>query len=204
MTMNRRPYTRRVGRRSERAFTLIEVLVAAAILAVLAGVAVPVATGISRKAKVAATKSEMASLAKALRAHGTDVGFDPKKVAWGRFPAEVKGKRAYATILGADLDEDAAGIGWDPVARSGWNGPYMSSDLVSADADGDGKDETIRSYQADAWGRYYVYTNRDGNGKPVKTGAPLRVVRLLSGGPDLDPATAADNIELSVYKGKIY
>ena len=190
--------------RGRAGFTLIEVLVAAAILAVLAGVSIPVVAAISRKAKVAATKSEMAGVAKALRTYAKDVGFKPSRVKWGRFPPEARGKGKYKTILGLDLEKDTGGVGWDPVARRGWNGPYLAGETTSADADGDGRPETVRDYQVDAWGRYYIYLNRDDGGHFVGKKDKTRVVRLVSGGPDHDPGTAGDNIELTVFRGPIY
>jgi prepilin-type N-terminal cleavage/methylation domain-containing protein len=264
-------YKRKTG------FTLIEILVAIAILAVLAGVALPVYNHVSVKAKISATKSEMKNIAKAIRAYAKDMPYDPKKPRWGRFPPEAPGEDGYPTVLGLDLeewsgssggsvsgkgrwfgisksskgkkergheedehgeeeeeDEDddhhdgkdeerhddddegdspgdgggsgswGSGTGWDPVLRQGWNGPYLVGDLEVTDADGDGEPEKVRSYQVDAWGRYYIYTNRDPDGKLVGLGTKTRVVRLVSGGPDRDPSTEDDNITLTIYRGPIY
>ncbi len=185
------------GRRARAGFTLTEVLVAVAVLAVLAGAAVPVTGKVLRAGRISATKQEMAGLAKAIRAYGTDYGHSPARLMWGRFPAENTGGGAYPAILGRDLEEDLAGVGWDLAYRQGWNGPYIQGEDVTTDAAGVGTPVTVRSYQIDAWDRYYVYRNQGGTGAE-------RTVSLVSGGPDRDPATAADNIEVIIFRGPVY
>ncbi|MBU1702398.1 MAG: prepilin-type N-terminal cleavage/methylation domain-containing protein [Candidatus Eisenbacteria bacterium] len=184
--------------------TMIELIVAVAILAVLAGVSIPVTQGVLRKAKINSTKSEMASLSRSILTHAKDVGYKPARVEWGRFPSEKAGNGKYKTILGADLEEDLFSLGWDPVTRRGWNGPYVTGETVNGDADGDGNEDTARSYQIDGWGRYYIYSNRDGKGNTVGLNDEERVIILISGGPDMDPQTTDDNITLEVFRGPIY
>lgn len=186
------------------AFTMVELLVALAVLAVLAGVAVPVTMQQLGKAKRQSTRSEMDHVAEAIRAYAADRGYDPKSPRWGRFPPEVKGKGKYATILGPDLEVDASGAGWHPVLRKGWNGPYITSERTRTDADGKGAALDVAAYQVDGWGRYYIYRNRNGSGSAVKKSDAERVVTLTSGGPDRDPSTAADNVVLTIYRGPIY
>jgi prepilin-type N-terminal cleavage/methylation domain-containing protein len=190
------PFRRK--RRDHRAgFTLVEVLVAVAILALLAGAAIPVTTKVLRDGRISATKQEMAGLAKAIRAYGTDYGHAPSRLTWGRFPAEYPGGGAYPTILGLDLEQDVAGVGWDMAYRRGWNGPYIQGEDVTTDAAGLGTPVTVRSYQVDAWDRYYIYQNQGGTGTE-------RTVTLLSGGPDRNPATAGDNLQVTVFRGPTY
>ena len=43
-----------------------------------------------------------------------------------------------------------------------------------------------------------------GNGNSVGLSDDERVITLTSGGPDMDPATADDNISLEVFRGPIY
>jgi type II secretory pathway pseudopilin PulG len=173
------------------------VLVAVAILALLAGAAVPVTTKVLRSGRISATKQEMAGLAKALRAYGTDYGHAPSRLQWGRFPAESSGGGAYPAVLGRELELDVNGVGWDMAYRRGWNGPYIQGDDVTTNAAGLGSLVTVRSYQVDAWDRYYIYRNEGGTGTE-------RTVKLLSGGPDRDPATVGDNIEVIVFRGPTY
>jgi prepilin-type N-terminal cleavage/methylation domain-containing protein len=184
--------------------TLIELIVVVAILGALAAVVIPITTTTLLKGESSATRSEMASLGKILREHARDVGYRPVRVRWGGFPPESPGQGAYGTVLGLDLEEDLAGLGWDPVVGRGWNGPYIAGDIFRVDADGDGTEEEVRSYQVDSWNRYYIYRNRDQDGGSVGHGDSLRIVTLLSGGPDRDPGTVADNIEVTVFRGSIY
>lgn len=192
------------GRGGRTGLTLIELVVAAAVLAVLAGISVPVTGHILRASREAATKREMAALAEALRAYAQDRPFAPDRLRWGRFPPEAPGSGAYATILGLDLEEDLQGLGWDLQFMQGWNGPYIRSDAAIVDPDGGGVTRTVRSHQVDAWGRYYVYRNRNASGGFVSRVNDERVVTLVSGGPDRDPATPGDNLEIVVHRGKAY
>lgn len=192
---NRRP-PRRAARGRAGGFTLTEVLVAVAVLAVLAGAAVPVTAKVLRSSRIGATKKEMAGLADGLRAYGTDYGQAANRVKWGRFPPETSGGGAYATVLGRELEADVAGVGWDYVYRQGWNGPYVQGGSETVDATGTGVSATVRSYQVDAWGRYYIYRNR--------VAGSQREVSLESGGPDRDPSTPSDNIRTVVYRGETY
>ena len=68
---------------------------------------------------------------------------------------------------------------------------------MSTDAAGLGAPVTVRSYQVDAWDRFYVYRNEGGLGAE-------RTVTLQSGGPDRDPATVGDNIDVIVFRGPTY
>jgi prepilin-type N-terminal cleavage/methylation domain-containing protein len=184
--------------------TMVELIVAVAIIAVLAGVSIPVTQGLMRKAKVSATKSEMSSLSKSILTHAKDVGYKPARVQWGRFPSEASGSGSYTPILSVGLEEDTFSVGWDPVTRRGWNGPYVTSEVVTGDANGDGTEDTALSYQVDAWGRYYIYKNRDGNGNSVGLNDDERVITLTSGGSDVDPTTTDDNITLVIFRGPVY
>ncbi len=177
-----------------RGFTLTEILAAVAILAVLAGIAVPVTARVVRAGRISATKQEMAGLARALRAYGEDYGHSPERALWGRFPPECAGAGAYGSVLGRELEEDVAGAGWDMAYRKGWNGPYVQGENEAADASGTGVAAVVRSYQVDAWGRYYLYRNE-------ASGLTARTVTLTSGGPDRNLATAGDNLTVEVYRG---
>jgi len=185
-------------------FTLVEILVALAVMAVLAGISIPVTAHQLNKAKTNSTRKEMSGIGESIRAYATDVGFDPGAVIWGRFPAEVKGPGKYKTILGLELLESPAGSAWNAALRKGWNGPYVSPDQVRTSPDGQAAESNVLSYQVDGWGRYYVYRNRNAAGKKVKKTDTEREITLISGGSDRNPSTAADNITVIVYRGAIY
>jgi type II secretory pathway pseudopilin PulG len=190
--------------RGAAGLTLVELVVIVAVLAVLAGVSLPVASSVMRKVRTDSTKAEMADLAKAIRGYAADVGFDPQQVKWGRFLPEEKGQGNYKTILSLGLESDLKNRGWNPVLKKGWNGPYVTAATESTDADGDGTPESVRGYQVDSWGRYYLYRNRNDKGAVVTSKDTVRIVEIVSGGPDRDLKTAADNLEVQVFAGPIY
>lgn len=184
--------------------TMIELLVTLAVLAVLSGIAVPVVTHQLEKSKANSTRSEMGNLGKALRAYASDVGFDPNDVVAGRFPPEVPGPGRYRTILGADLEINQTGSGWNAALHKGWNGPYVSPERIHCDPSGDGSETDVAAYLVDGWGRYYIYLNRNPQGRRVRSSDSERVITLVSGGPDRDPRTTADNTTLVVYRGSVH
>jgi type II secretion system protein J len=183
-------------RLSPSGFTMIEIVVAVAILLILSGIAIPVSSSVVRSARISASKREMAGLAEALRAYGKDYGQAAARASWGRFPPETTGSGAYASILGRELETDVDGVGWDLVYRQGWSGPYIEGNDETTRPAGTGALVPVRSYQTDAWGRYYTYRNQISGAE--------RTVTLISGGPDRDPATTSDNIQVLVYRGPTY
>lgn len=107
------------GRHRRRGFTLIEVIVAVAIVAVMAGAITPVVYRQVNEARRDATASELAALQRGLLDFYADTG---------RFPSEAEG----LTALVVD-----PGVG-------GWQGPYVAGgaqrlvDAIAADAFGRG------------------------------------------------------------------
>lgn len=194
----------RTRRREADGFTMVEMITVVAILVVLAGISVPVGSRLLSKGAISATKTEQAALGKALLAYAQDFNYDGTGVQWGRFPAETAVGGGAATVLGTELESDLAGQGWDPVLRHGWNGPYLTAQPETVDGDGDGATEALRSYQVDAWGRYYRYRNRRDDGAFVTSTSDTRVVTLESGGPDRNFNTAGDNLVYQVYSGRAY
>lgn len=110
---------RRIG--GSRAFTLIELLVVIAILAILSTFIMGAIGGAKNKARVAIASSQIKSLATALEAYNTDVGFyprDPANTAAGDIPhllfAALNNKPTRALGGGPNspyFDADNNGIG---------------------------------------------------------------------------------------------
>ena len=194
---------RDTARSSKRGFTMVELVAVVAILLLLAGISVPVGSRLLSKGAIQSTRTEEANVGKALVAYAQDFHYDGA-VTWGRFPAETNVGGGAATGLGTDLESDLAAQGWNAVLRQGWNGPYITAQAITTDGDGNGTTETLRTYQVDAWGRYYRYLNRKSNGGFVTSPSDTRVVQLVSGGPDRNFATAGDNLVYQVYSGRAY
>lgn len=190
-------------RRACRGMTIIELVIALAIVAILAGISLPALTTTLRRSKVNSTRAEMTAIGKSMRAYAEDRGFDSSDFASGRWPDEHAGAGSYPTILGDELESDTDGTGWNPVLRQGWNGPYITGESVETQPTGVGTPATVRSYQIDAWDRYYVYRNRDATGGAVGSEDAVRVVELISGGPDRTMNTE-DDLSLTVYRGPVH
>lgn len=88
------------------AFTLIELLVVILIIAILAALIVPKVIGKTADAKIAAAKSDLATLSEALQGFRLDCG---------RYPSEDEGLAALQTAP-SDL-------------QGKWKGPYLTSNI---------------------------------------------------------------------------
>ena len=95
--------------RNRPGFTLVELLLVLAILAILAGIIVPRMTGYSDRARIAATQTETASISTALHAYEVDNGSYPNRSA---------GLQALIT---------------KPHDAANWKGPYLHENKVPLD-----------------------------------------------------------------------
>ncbi len=167
---------------NRRGFTLIEVIVVAAIIAILAGILVPMIFNQIDEAKITRAAADCKSIQTAIMAFRKDTGKWPA-YAGGTYPCTTTVDGILATVLTTDGGNQPtiAGAGWDtsgslrlailvneasacyPVPSSttvpGWKGPYANA------------------FSADPWGnKYYV------NAKDFETpGVPVWVI---SAGPD--------------------
>jgi general secretion pathway protein G len=132
------------GRR--RGFTLIELMLVMIILAILAGIAVPIIIGQRKKANINAAKAQVGMIASALQGYDADNG---------QLPTESQGLQALVVKPDSASDEwhrylDKA-IPLDP-----WGNPYQYKvpgnhggefDVYSMGPDGqDGTDDDIGSW----------------------------------------------------------
>jgi len=148
----------------QRGFTLVEIMVSVAILAIMAGVMVPLLGSVWLSNEKTETREKMAALKRAM------VG-DQRLVQ--------NGIRMHYGFVG-DNGELPPAIG-DLVSNSGsfanWNGPY----LVGAFDPND--------YYRDAWGHNLVYSRQ---APPLLVGGQTIVATLASLGPDGLAGTSDD------------
>jgi len=142
----------------KKGFTLIEMVVVVAIIALLAGLLTPLLFNYLDDANEAATREEMASIRTAMMSYYEHVNkWPPTWVTDGS--AEVfSGLKMLAvtqTTRGYLLPCDSSGktyayaapeSGYDPSKGSGWNGPYIA----------EGQEEGL---YRDAWDQKYAYVS---------------------------------------------
>ncbi len=141
--------------RRRRGFTLMELLIVIAIMAILAGLLVPVIFYVQKQAKISATKAEIGGLKTALAQY--DFSF-------GQFPPDTSA--TAAGVIDAQLDKSSEILVYylctefkmNPtrphhVKASANAGPFYTVDHDKfVDTDGDGFREL-----PDPWGRLYEY-----------------------------------------------
>ena len=142
-----------------RAFTLIELLMVIAIIAILAAITFGVVKGVNERAAIGQAKAELASLAQALEAYKLQYGDYPQTVAADVFLQSLIGKKGPngANITGKNLIEVAKFT----LSTTGGD-PFVTSTL----------------YLLDPWGRQYNYYYK----ATSSWTAPSYV--LMSAGPD--------------------
>jgi prepilin-type N-terminal cleavage/methylation domain-containing protein len=195
----------------KKAFTLIELLIVVAIIAILAAIAVPNFLEAQTRAKVSRTKSDQRTLATAIEAYRVDNNAGPTDAGNGAGGIW----RPYANPPGNRLTDPRPNysIGFElttPIA-------YITSIASLVDPF---KVGNLREYEADPnlWGRQFynfsniAYRNKAGNVQPF-TAYPILAVfmgdwALMGAGPDKYvnnlPGINRDFSSTSIPRGKAY
>lgn len=152
--------------RTERGFTLMEAAIAIAVIAILAGTAIPFALKNLNQAKEQRARTEMKLLFEACFG-ATDRVVPNARHDWGQAWALAAG----ATVNLAKLTNRLAAPAPNPPAfnlngapfRWGWNGPYWN-----------GAVRTVAGQQApsDPWGRPYLMSGAGGNAYQIRCTGP--------------------------------
>jgi len=165
--------------RSRCGFTLIEILVAAAILVLLSAALVPLVVTQVQKGRVGRTQSESRNVSLAFLQYHSDTG---------QWPCSWVG----ATNLNEPL-ADYSCLYSNTSNLKNWNGPYLNkgvkvgNSMRMAARKADGSFEGI----ADAWGNPFQVILRKASSN--RAGEAGGVILLLSSGPDLEITTSVDD-----------
>jgi prepilin-type N-terminal cleavage/methylation domain-containing protein len=118
-------------------FTLIEILLVAFLISILAAIGVTQFLGFNNDAKTAVTKEKLAALKVAVTGDGRFTsGGVPTKLG---FEANCQGLPSSLNDLVTQPATGACMSAYNPYTRVGWNGPYVSNADSSWDQDGWGK-----------------------------------------------------------------
>jgi general secretion pathway protein G len=113
-------------------FTLVEILMVIALVAITSAVAIPRFLNLRNDARQAVTSDRMVSLRNAIvgDSSGNKLGYVSHM---GALPATLN-----------DLATKGSKPDYNPLNKTGWNGPYV--------------DATVASWDRDAWGTAYQYS----------------------------------------------
>ena len=98
-----------VGRRAQRGFTLVELLLVLVILGMLAAIVLPKFSGTTERGRVTAAQTQISTFKTALDAFEVDMGYYPK------------GKNGLLDLIQQPRD------------APNWHGPYLQSDAIPKD-----------------------------------------------------------------------
>lgn len=165
--------------RSQSGFTLIEILVAAAILALLSAALVPLVITQVQKGRTSRTQSDARNVGLAFTQYYADTGQWP--CTWTG-TANLSEQLVTYTCLYSNTSN-----------LPGWNGPYLNKGVTVGKAMQVASKNSAGKYDGlvDAWGSpYQVVLHKPDPTKPGEAGG---VILLMSPGSDLKIATKDDD-----------
>lgn len=154
---------------NRRGFTLIEMIVAMAIMSIMAGILMPMVYRIWESNEAALTRERMAELK-------TAIAGNPRLYQQG-----VRSHYGFVGDIGA-LPDNLDDLVSDSGVWVNWNGPYPSGGFDTA------------KFKRDAWGQPIIYTEHS---PPLVVAGEELAATLRSSGPDRTFGTADDIDETS-------
>ena len=161
--------------RRQSGFTLIEVIVVAGIIAILAGILVPLIFKEIDESKISRATADVRSISVALIVLRKDVG---------QWPVNTSCQPTVTALSGLGTIPTVSGAGWDMSVRDAYENYLMRDDMGCYPATWKGP--YMASIGPDPWGRMYL-TNA--NAFLATTGP----VWIISAGPDGVVDTAVAN-----------
>lgn len=152
-------------RKAARGFTLIELVIVIAVIAILAALLVPTILGQAERARVSRAKSDATEIAKALARIRTDTAFVDAATPLCYIPANVNAAPSGTPAVGPAACGGLPACTPATVGELCWGGPYMSAAVAD-----------------DPWGQAWTTTYN------VDTNA----ITVTSNGPDKTASTADD------------
>lgn len=159
-----------------KGFTLIELAVVLAIIAVLAAILTPLVTGYLDQARIARAQADVRTIADAIKLHQRDTGRYPIFATSAQYPATVGGDNTKVVFGGpGDIPTDSAS--WGNLGTTAAPGTAISTttleNWINANYSGVSTTNTfpkaafrgpyVASIQSDPWGQRYILRADDLN-----------------------------------------
>ncbi len=169
--------------REQKGFTLIEVIVVAGIIAILAGILVPLIFKEIDESKISRAAADVRSISSAIFVLRKDTGQWPVSSTCYNTATIMNGSGALPTL----------GDGWSVDSQVNYDSVLGNDDSACWLATKTWKGPYLAHVTADPWGHAYV-TNADAY---LSTASPLPPIWIVSAGPDGILQTGATYVEPS-------
>jgi prepilin-type N-terminal cleavage/methylation domain-containing protein len=171
-----------------KGFTLIELAVVLAIIAVLAAVLTPMVSGYIDQARTARAQGDVRTMADTIKLYKRDTGRWPIYNSSSDYPSTIAGgKNVIRTSQGSAATDASSGNSWNlgsAVATTSLES-YLNNDYSSVGTSATFPKAAFRgpyigTMDSDPWGHYYYFNA----GQMVASGNPTNHAFVISSGPN--------------------